>query len=70
MIDNWGHLGGLLAGIAFTWTLGPKLELSLIPDQQPRLIDRRPWKEVRPLTIIAILILVGLAYAAIQSPFV
>lgn len=70
MIDNWGHLGGLLAGIAFTWTLGPRLEVSYSPEQQPRLIDQRPWKLVRPYTIIAILILIGLAYAAVQSPFV
>jgi rhomboid protease GluP len=26
-IDNWGHLGGLLAGLIFTWFGGPKLTL-------------------------------------------
>jgi rhomboid protease GluP len=26
-IDNWGHLGGLVAGLIFTWFAGPKLSL-------------------------------------------
>jgi rhomboid protease GluP len=26
-IDNWGHLGGLLGGLVFTWFAGPKLTL-------------------------------------------
>ncbi|MCX6067690.1 MAG: rhomboid family intramembrane serine protease [Chloroflexi bacterium] len=26
-IDNWGHLGGLIAGLIFTWFGGPKLGL-------------------------------------------
>lgn len=30
MIDNWGHIGGLLGGLAFGWFAGPLL----IPQQQ------------------------------------
>ena len=26
-IDNWGHLGGLMAGLIFCWFAGPKLRL-------------------------------------------
>ena len=26
-IDNWGHLGGLIAGLIFCWFAGPKLHL-------------------------------------------
>ncbi len=26
-IDNWGHLGGLLGGLLFTWIAGPKLTM-------------------------------------------
>jgi rhomboid protease GluP len=26
-IDNWGHLGGLLGGLVFTWFAGPRLNL-------------------------------------------
>jgi rhomboid protease GluP len=69
MIDNWGHLGGLLAGIMITWTLGPRIEVSISPDQGPRLIDRRPWQKTRPYIIIALVILAVAAFAASQSPF-
>jgi rhomboid protease GluP len=32
-IDNWGHLGGLLGGIIFTWFGGPLWELKgLLPN--------------------------------------
>ena len=32
-IDNWGHLGGLLGGIIFTWFGGPLWELKgLMPN--------------------------------------
>jgi rhomboid protease GluP len=27
-IDNWGHIGGMLAGILFAWYAGPALEVS------------------------------------------
>lgn len=27
-IDNWGHMGGLLGGLAFAWTSGPLLEMN------------------------------------------
>jgi membrane associated rhomboid family serine protease len=69
MIDNWGHLGGLLAGIILTWTLGPRIEISITPDEGPRLVDQRPWQKVRPYTLIAIVMLILLAFAASQSPF-
>jgi rhomboid protease GluP len=26
-IDNWGHIGGLLGGLAFTWWAGPALQV-------------------------------------------
>jgi rhomboid protease GluP len=27
MIDNWGHLGGLIGGLVFAWTAGPLWEM-------------------------------------------
>lgn len=30
-IDNWGHLGGLLGGLALTWVIGPVLKLRAHP---------------------------------------
>jgi rhomboid protease GluP len=29
-IDNWGHIGGLLGGLAFSWTAGPLLQVNRI----------------------------------------
>jgi rhomboid protease GluP len=70
MVDNWGHLGGLMAGIALAWTLGPLLEVTLSDDQRPKLVDQRPWQKVRLLTLVAAGFLAVLAFAASFSPFV
>jgi len=44
-IDNWGHIGGLLGGLIFTWFAGPLWEVEGI---QPilQLVDKRPSREV------------------------
>jgi rhomboid protease GluP len=44
-IDNWGHIGGLLGGLIFTWFAGPVWEIEGI---QPtlQLVDQRPSREV------------------------
>jgi rhomboid protease GluP len=69
-IDNWGHLGGLLAGIALAWFLGPRFEVSWISNDEPaKLIQQRPWSEVWPRTLPAAFVLILLAYLAILSPF-
>ena len=52
-IDNWGHLGGLLAGIALTLFLGPHFEADWTSGENGRLVDQRPWAEVRVLFIAA-----------------
>ena len=52
-IDNWGHLGGLLAGIALTLFLGPRFEAVWAEGENSQLVDRRPWDEVRVLFIAA-----------------
>ncbi len=39
-IDNWGHIGGLLSGIAFTWFAGPVFNMEVNPPRV-RLIDSR-----------------------------
>ncbi|CAN1805012.1 RHOMBOID-like protein 10, chloroplastic [Linum perenne] len=45
-IDNWGHVGGLLGGIATSWFVGPawKFEDSLSKDGRKVFIDRAPLK--------------------------
>jgi rhomboid protease GluP len=44
-IDNWGHVGGLLGGLMFTWFAGPLWEIEgIAPVLQ--LVDQRPAREV------------------------
>ena len=61
-IDNWGHLGGLLAGIALTFFLGPRYEAS---GENGQLVDRRPWDEVRVLFIAAAGFLAAIALVVV-----
>jgi rhomboid protease GluP len=68
-IDNWGHLGGLVAGTLLTWALGPRYELSPSLEGASRLVDRHPWAQAWPSALIAALILVALTLAGIHSPF-
>lgn len=69
-IDNWGHVGGFLAGIALAWFLGPRFELRWKGfNEQPEMVKLRPWIEVWPRAITAAAVLVILAYLAAQSPF-
>ena len=44
-IDNWGHIGGLVGGLMFTWFASPIWEIEGI---QPllQLVDRRSTREV------------------------
>lgn len=44
MIDNWGHVGGLLGGTLFAWFAGPLLRLEETPTLR-RLVDIRPKAE-------------------------
>jgi rhomboid protease GluP len=44
-IDNWGHIGGLLGGLIFTWYAGPRWQLDgLYPDL--RLQDSTELREI------------------------
>lgn len=44
-IDNWGHVGGLLGGLMFTWFAGPLWEIEGIAPVL-KLVDQRPAREV------------------------
>ncbi|HET6845897.1 MAG TPA: rhomboid family intramembrane serine protease [Anaerolineales bacterium] len=47
-IDNWGHVGGLLGGLVFTWFAGPVLEVRQtgLMGADLELADRREAREV------------------------
>ncbi len=65
-IDNWGHFGGLLGGIAFTWFGGPEFTLQGAPPVV-RLQDRRPERRSGVVFIVELILLIGLAAWAIIS---
>ena len=44
-IDNWGHVGGLLGGLMFTWFAGPVWKMEGIPPAV-QLVDQRSTREV------------------------
>ncbi|HLC06102.1 MAG TPA: rhomboid family intramembrane serine protease [Anaerolineales bacterium] len=69
-IDNWGHVGGLIAGAGLTAVFGPNLEPVWGEESLPRLVDSRPWKTAWPKAVTALVILSALALAATMSPFV
>ncbi len=54
-IDNWGHIGGLLGGLVFTWFGGPKYEVQGISPYFT-LNDTRGTREA----IVAVLIVLGI----------
>lgn len=55
MIDNWGHLGGLLGGLAFSWAAGPIYEvIGLAPELTLR--DKRSrmaaWQVAAAIAVV------------------
>ncbi len=68
-IDNWSHLGGLLAGVALTWTLGPRYQPVLDDGERIHFSDSRPWTTVRARAMLAALTLALLALLVIASPY-
>ncbi len=68
-IDNWGHMGGLLAGLALAWFMGPHYVVEWLDPEHYRARDQRPWREVWPRAILAAAALGLLALLAVSSPF-
>jgi len=60
-IDNWGHLGGLIGGLAYSWFAGPFFQL----DQQtypPRLVNTTPRQRSWIIAVLEVLV-IGLIVA-------
>jgi rhomboid protease GluP len=60
-IDNWGHIGGLLGGLIFTWFAGPLWEVEGITPAL-HLVDQRPTREVLIGAATVLLIFGGLTF--------
>ncbi|NPV56785.1 MAG: rhomboid family intramembrane serine protease [Anaerolineae bacterium] len=59
-IDNWGHLGGLLAGLLFTWFAGPIFKVDGISPNL-KLEDQRTPQQVWLAAVVIFGLLAGLA---------
>lgn len=74
-IDNWGHVGGLLGGLIFTWFAGPVWQVeqtvALEAMTSPlRLVDRREPREVLTGAAVTVLIFGALAVWGMMYPVV
>jgi rhomboid protease GluP len=66
-IDNWGHIGGLLGGLIFTWFAGPRWEMEgIYPSMQ--LVDKRESRDVVTGASVVLLIFGALAVIGIFFP--
>ena len=66
-IDYWGHIGGLLGGLIFTWFAGPRWEIEGIYPAL-NLTDKREPREVITGAAIVILIFGALAMVGMIHP--
>ncbi len=60
LIDNWGHIGGLLGGLVFTWFGGPLWQVEGVYPLL-RLVDKRAGRDVVLGVAATLLIFGGLA---------
>ncbi len=66
-IDIWGHIGGLLGGLIFTWFAGPRWAVAgIAPNLQ--LVDQREPREVVTGASVVVLIFGALAVIGIFHP--
>jgi rhomboid protease GluP len=59
-IDNWGHMGGMLGGLAFAWACGPRLEVNWMPGGGYKINDLSTMQTAWLVGGIETLVLIGL----------
>jgi len=67
-IDNWGHIGGLLGGLAFSWASGPLLVVNWLPGgggarREDQTLSPRMWL----YAAVEVAVLVGLVFLKIVN---
>lgn len=65
-IDNWGHLGGLLAGLAYAWFAGPILGVDM-NQPVPELSDQRSQGTAWMVAAVVAFVLAALALVRINT---
>jgi hypothetical protein len=64
-IDQWGHFGGFITGIALAVVIGPRYERTQDTLEQTAVVDKRTWQSVRPNAILAGGVVVIITFIAI-----
>jgi len=65
-IDNWGHAGGLLGGLLFTWLGGPVWEVQNV-GMGVQLVDKREFSRVITAAAVVILVFGAIALWGMRS---
>lgn len=63
-IDLWGHVGGLVAGAGCAALFGPGLVPVSVDGLTMTFADQRPWPEVAPRVVVAVIAVGAAALAA------
>ena len=64
-IDNWGHLGGFVGGLALGWVLCPAYRPEQQPDGSMRVVDRNSLLIAWPGVLLVAVLTVGAFLAAL-----
>ncbi len=65
-IDNWGHLGGLITGLAYSWFAGPRMEVAYnYPEYE--LIDQRSPATAWLVGIVVFVLLIGVVFLRLRT---
>lgn len=67
-IDNWGHIGGLLGGLVFTWFAGPLWDVESDLVGGYRLVDHRSTSEMMIGAAVVVFVFGALAAWGIVRP--
>jgi rhomboid protease GluP len=59
-VDNWGHIGGLVSGVMFSWFASPIFQVEGIPPVL-HVVDRRPMREIITGAALVLLVFGALA---------
>ncbi len=64
-IDNWGHMGGLVGGLAFAWMSGPLLSINWLPGGGYHMVDQNLSPRIWLYAGVEIVVLGGLVFLKI-----